>query len=86
MPEDADRNIVNLLTDIEQLRIDPDQPAKVVIDEQSGIIVIGANVRVSEIAIAQGQPHNHRHRNTASEPAPIRLPMVTLSCGAADNR
>lgn len=54
MPADADRDIVNLLTDIEQLRIEPDQPAKVVIDEQSGIIVIGANVRVSEIAIAQG--------------------------------
>ena len=43
-----------MLTDIEQLRIEPDQPAKVVIDEQSGIIVMGANVRVSQIAIAQG--------------------------------
>ncbi len=54
MPADADQDIVGLLTDIEQLRIEPDLPAKVVIDEQSGIIVIGANVRVSEIAIAQG--------------------------------
>ena len=54
LPGGANKDIVGLLTDIEQLRIEPDQPAKVVIDEQSGIIVIGANVRVSEIAIAQG--------------------------------
>lgn len=47
-------DVMNLLTDIEQLRIEPDQSAKVVIDEQSGIIVMGRNVRVSEVAIAQG--------------------------------
>ncbi len=54
VPEDTEHSIVSLLTDIEQLRIEPDQPAKVVIDEQSGIIVMGANVRISEVAIAQG--------------------------------
>jgi flagellar P-ring protein precursor FlgI len=47
-------NVVNLLTDIEQLRVEPDQPARVVIDEQSGIIVMGENVRISTVAIAQG--------------------------------
>ena len=47
-------NMVQLLTDVEQLRVEPDQPAKVVIDEQSGIIVMGKDVRVSEVAIAQG--------------------------------
>ncbi|MEX2454570.1 MAG: flagellar basal body P-ring protein FlgI [Rhodospirillaceae bacterium] len=45
---------VALLTDIEQLRIRPDQVARVVIDEQSGIIVMGENVRISTVAIAQG--------------------------------
>jgi len=48
------KNMMGLLTDIEQLRVEPDMPAKVIIDEQSGIIVIGSNVRVSTIAIAQG--------------------------------
>jgi flagellar P-ring protein precursor FlgI len=43
-----------LLTDIEQLKVDPDQPAKVIIDENSGVIVMGADVRVSTVAIAQG--------------------------------
>lgn len=47
-------NMVDLLTDIEQLMVDPDQIARVVIDEQSGIIVIGKEVKVDTVAIAQG--------------------------------
>ena len=43
-----------LLTEIEQLRVDPDQPARVLVDEQSGIIVMGQNVRISQVALAQG--------------------------------
>jgi flagellar P-ring protein FlgI len=54
VPESYSRNVVNLLTDIEQLRIEPDQLARVVIDEQSGTIVMGENVRISTVAIAQG--------------------------------
>ena len=33
---------------------EPDQPARVVIDESAGIIVMGQNVRVSTVAVAQG--------------------------------
>lgn len=47
-------DMVALLTEIEQLRVVPDLPAKVVIDEVTGIIVMGENVRVSTVAIAQG--------------------------------
>lgn len=47
-------NIVALLTEIEPIVIEPDQPAKVVIDERSGIIVMGRDVRVSTVAVAQG--------------------------------
>ncbi|MCE9521830.1 MAG: flagellar basal body P-ring protein FlgI [Alphaproteobacteria bacterium] len=54
LPQNYQGNMVGLLTDIEQLRVEPDQPAKVVIDEASGIIVMGADVRVSSVAIAQG--------------------------------
>jgi flagellar P-ring protein precursor FlgI len=46
--------VVGLLTDVQQLKVDPDEPARVVIDEQSGVIVMGADVRISTIAIAQG--------------------------------
>jgi flagellar P-ring protein precursor FlgI len=47
-------NMIQLLTDIEQLRVEPDQTARVIIDERSGIIVMGKDVRVSTVAVAQG--------------------------------
>jgi flagellar P-ring protein precursor FlgI len=43
-----------LLTNIESLPIEPDLPAKVVIDENTGVIVMGDTVRISKVAVAQG--------------------------------
>jgi flagellar P-ring protein precursor FlgI len=54
LPKKYPSNIIALLTEIEQLQIEPDLPAKVVIDERSGVIVIGRDVRVSTVAVAQG--------------------------------
>ena len=54
IPSDYRNNVVDLITDIEQLRIEPDQLARIVIDEQSGTIVMGKNVQISTVAIAQG--------------------------------
>jgi flagellar P-ring protein FlgI len=54
VPSQYQGNVVALLTEVEQLQIDPDLPAKVVIDERSGIIVMGRDVRVSTVAVAQG--------------------------------
>ncbi|MSP68019.1 MAG: flagellar basal body P-ring protein FlgI [Alphaproteobacteria bacterium] len=47
-------NVASLLTDIEQLRITTDQVARVIIDERTGTIVMGENVRIDTVAIAQG--------------------------------
>ncbi|MEP3046006.1 MAG: flagellar basal body P-ring protein FlgI [Roseibium sp.] len=54
LPQQYDGNIVDLLTDIEQLIVEPDQIARIVIDENSGIIVMGQDVKVSMVAVAQG--------------------------------
>ncbi|MHA1599432.1 MAG: flagellar basal body P-ring protein FlgI [Alphaproteobacteria bacterium] len=54
IPANYRGNTVALLTDIEQLRVQPDQMARVVVDERSGIIVMGDSVRISTVAIAQG--------------------------------
>ena len=48
------RDVVEALGQIENLRVEPDNAAVVVIDEASGTIVMGANVRISTVAIAQG--------------------------------
>ena len=53
-PESHRGRVVELLTEVEQLRVEPDQVARVVIDESSGVIVMGRDVRVDEVAIAQG--------------------------------
>ncbi|WP_343559787.1 flagellar basal body P-ring protein FlgI [Kiloniella sp. b19] len=54
IPSKYNGNAVALMTDIENLLVRPDNPAKVVIDESSGVIVIGKDVRINEVAIAQG--------------------------------
>ncbi|QCG88421.1 flagellar basal body P-ring protein FlgI [Azospirillum sp. TSH100] len=54
VPETRRGDVVGLVTEIEQLRITPDQVARVVVDEKSGVIVMGENVRISTVAIAQG--------------------------------
>ena len=46
--------IAQLLGEIEQLPIEPDTAARIVIDESSGIIVMGENVQISRVAVAQG--------------------------------
>ena len=48
------RDVIEALGQIENLRIEPDNAAIVVIDEASGTIVMGSNVRISTVAIAQG--------------------------------
>src|SRR3546814_19121309 len=54
VPDSYRNNAVALITDVEQLRVTPDTVAKVVIDEQTGVIVMGENVRINTVAIAQG--------------------------------
>jgi flagellar P-ring protein precursor FlgI len=54
IPEQYRGNVISLLTEIEQLQVEPDLAAKIVIDERSGIIVMGRDVRVSMVAVAQG--------------------------------
>lgn len=54
IPSRYQEDVQGFLTTIEQLRVTPDQPAKIVIDEANGVIVMGANVRISTVAISQG--------------------------------
>lgn len=54
LPPNYQGDVVAMITDIEQLRVVPDQVARVIIDEHSGVIVMGENVRISTVAVAQG--------------------------------
>jgi len=72
VPQKYTGNIVQLLTEIETLQVEPDQMAKVVIDERSGIIVMGRDVRVATVAVAQGNlTVTISETPTVSQPAPF---------------
>ena len=72
IPEELREEKVAFLTDIEQLEVVPDQIARVVIDDQSGVIVMGENVRINTVAIAQGNlTINITETPTVSQPAPF---------------
>lgn len=71
-PLSFDGNMIDLLAEVEQIRIEPDLPAKVIIDENTGTIVMGENVRVSTVAIAQGNlTITVSESPIASQPAPF---------------
>ncbi|MEK0085056.1 flagellar basal body P-ring protein FlgI [Benzoatithermus flavus] len=53
VPRSYGGRVAQLLSEIEQLPVEPDTPARILIDERSGIIVMGENVRISQVAVAQ---------------------------------
>jgi flagellar P-ring protein precursor FlgI len=61
-----------LLAEIGVLTIEPDSPARIVIDERTGTIVIGSNVRISKVAVTHGNLTVRVSESpTVSQPAPL---------------
>jgi flagellar P-ring protein FlgI len=54
VPAAYNGDVTGLLADIETLDVKTDQPARIVVDEATGTIVMGENVRISTVAVAQG--------------------------------
>jgi flagellar P-ring protein precursor FlgI len=72
-------NMIRLVTEVEQLKVEPDQTARVVVDERSGIIVMGRDVRVSTVAIAQGNlTVTITEQPQVSQPAPLSNGATTV--------
>jgi flagellar P-ring protein precursor FlgI len=54
LPEKYQGNTVEFAAALEGLQVQPDMPAKVVLNERTGTIVIGSDVRISTVAVAHG--------------------------------
>ncbi len=54
VPDSFKNNLVELVAALEQLQIEPDRKAKIILDERTGTVVMGENVRISAVAIAHG--------------------------------
>ena len=83
---------VELISKIENLEIIPDAVAKVVIDERTGSIVMGENVRISPIAISHGAlnievrgQEQAQAAATAAAPAAIGAPGAPAPAPEAEN-
>ncbi|MCL1939150.1 MAG: flagellar basal body P-ring protein FlgI [Desulfovibrionaceae bacterium] len=54
IPPDFKGNIVPLMASLENIEVTPDSAAKVVVDEKTGTIILGREVRISRVAVAHG--------------------------------
>jgi len=65
-------NALQLVSIIENVNIEVDSPAMVVIDEKTGTIVMGENVRISTVAVAHGNLYIQiKETKDVSQPAPF---------------
>ena len=65
-------DLISFVTSVEQMEVEPDAPARVVIDEVAGVVVMGSDVRISTVAIAQGNlTITVAEQPLVSQPAPL---------------
>jgi len=86
VPEKYRNQEVALLAAVENLEINPDLPARVVLDERTGTVVMGENVRINQLALSHGNLSlqiTPPQAGTPPEALPIKAgqKLVTLQPG-----
>lgn len=75
VPAAQREELVDFVAKIESLNVEPDRRARVVINERSGTVVSGGDVRISKVAISQGDLKiSITSQNTASQPYGVWQP------------
>jgi flagellar P-ring protein precursor FlgI len=78
VPERFQGNLVPLMANLENLPVNPDGKAKVVVDEKTGTVVLGSKVRLSPVAVAQGNLQVVvEEKPEVSQPAPFSTGVTT---------
>ena len=73
-------DMVATITQIENLEVEPETAAKVVINERTGTIVIGENVRISPVAVAHGSlTVQITEKSAVSQPLPFSQGQTTVT-------
>lgn len=54
LPDQFRGNMVPLMASLENINISPDGKARVIVDEKTGTVVLGQDVRLSKVAVAHG--------------------------------
>ncbi|OGR01192.1 MAG: flagellar biosynthesis protein FlgA [Deltaproteobacteria bacterium RIFOXYA12_FULL_61_11] len=80
VPETYFQKVVELVARIENLDVTPDAMAKVVLNERTGTLIIGENVRISTIAISHGNlTISIAEQPEVSQPNPLAQGKTTVT-------
>lgn len=83
-PPAFDGKGVELLATIEAVEINPDNKAKVVINEKTGTVVIGERVKISKIAIAHGTLSVKVQGKTAKDTVEEKVTVIDSGVSVGD--
>jgi flagellar P-ring protein precursor FlgI len=80
IPPHYRNNLVPLMASVENLEITPDVAAKVVVDEKTGTVVLGRDVRISRAAVAHGNLQiTVQESEQVSQPGPFSQGQTVVS-------
>jgi len=72
IPEKFKNSVVNLIAQIGEIQVEPDSIAKVIVNEKTGTVVVGENVRIQKVAVAHGNLSiNIKENKNVSQPQPF---------------
>jgi len=72
IPDSYKGNMVDMVASLEQIEIQPDMEAKIILSERTGTVIMGNDVRISPVAIAHGNLSVQiKEKTEVSQPAPL---------------
>lgn len=80
VPDSMKGRVTEFIAGIEGLPIVPDNPAKVVVNEKTGTVIIGENVSISTVAVSHGNlTITIRNKKEVSQPPPLSPGQTTVT-------
>ncbi len=86
LPDDYTGNTVEFISELENIDIEPDAPARIVVNERTGTIVMGQDVRISTVAVSHGnlnlvisEPLNVSQPNPLATGQTVAAPQTSIS-------
>jgi flagellar basal body P-ring protein FlgI len=94
VPKFYKNNVAEFVTQIEVLDVQPDAVAKVIIDERTGTVVMGDNVKISRVAVAHGnlfvqvteEPIASQPESFSPKGETVILPRTRIAGGEEEDR
>lgn len=79
IPPQFNHQLMKMIAQVDDLKIEPDVVAKVIINERTGTVVIGQNVRILPVAVASGSlTVQISEQPTVSQPLPLSQGQTTV--------